>query len=423
MATGFGARREDCSDRLLVVADGLHYGGDSRSSPTGTTMCVPWTVPGMPSPTFSDARPRLGEPKAALETPIVVADLDTVDRNLHRYSELAAEHDVALRVHTKAHKIPELASRQQALAPDGVLCQKLGEAEVMARHGIDDILLVCPVVDPTKVERVVWLSEKCNRFAMMVDGPGNVEPLADLARDRGTNVDIVMEIDAGLRRMGVQPDDAVAFGEDLDRLDGVHLRGILGHDAHLPFLADDEAELESLCAETARTLGETASGLEAELGLDDLVVTSGASATAPYMAAQDAITELDPGRYVFNDTDTLLRAPHVDVTDCALTVVTTVIARPSEDRAICDAGSKTISYNTDAPDPVAVGEHEVGFPGRSSEHGHLDVSDAPEIRVGDRLEFIVPNAYGPINLHDVIPVLSDGEVCDLWAVAARGKDK
>lgn len=378
----------------------------------------------MSTPTFSDARPRLGEAKSDLETPVVVADLAGVERNLTRYANLADEHDVGLRVHTKAHKIPELARWQQEIRPDGVLCQKLGEAEVMIRDGIDDILLVCPVVSETKLERVVWIAERCERFTMMVDGPRNVHPLDEVAGRNGTTVDVVMEVDAGLHRMGVKPgDEAVAFGEQLDSLEHVSLHGILGHDAHLPFVAENEAHLEELCADTAATLGETADRLESEVGFEDLQVTTGASATAPYMAKQPAVTELDPGRYVFNDVDTLLRAPHVEKADCTLTVVTTVIAKPDADRAICDAGSKTISYNTEAPDPVPVGRDDVGFPGRSSEHGHLDISDATDVEVGDRLEFIVPNAYGPINLHDTIPAVRDGEVRELWNVEARGKDK
>jgi D-serine deaminase-like pyridoxal phosphate-dependent protein len=378
----------------------------------------------MTTPTFSDARPRLGEAKTDLETPVVVADRDGVERNVHRYADLAEEHDVDLRVHTKAHKIPELARWQMDVRPDGVLCQKLGEAEVMVRDGIDDVLLVCPVVTESKLERVVWLAEKCEQFAMMVDGPGNVEPLAAVAAAHDTTVDVVIEIDAGLRRMGVRPgDEAVAFAEHVAGLEGVSIHGILGHDAHLPFVAEDETHLAELCADTAGDLGSTADRIESEVGVADLAVTSGASATAPYMAEQDAITELDPGRYVFNDVDSLVRAPHVEKADCALTVVTTVIAKPTEDRAICDAGSKTISYNTDAPDPVPVGRDDVGFPGRSSEHGHLDVSEADDVEVGDRLEFVVPNAYGPINIHETIPAVSDGEVRELWTVEARGKDK
>lgn len=377
----------------------------------------------MTGPAFSDALPRLGEPAADLETPAVIADLDAVERNMHSFANLADEHGVALRVHTKAHKTPELARRQQALAPDGVLCQTLGEAEIMVRHGIEDVLLVCPVVSRSKLERVVWLAEKCSHFAMMVDEPANLEPLAGVAAERGTTVDVVLEVDVGLRRMGVQPAAAVEVGERIRDAEGVALHGILGHDAHLPYIADDEAELASLCADTAATLGETADDLRSALGVSELTVTSGHSATAPFMAEQDAITELDPGRYVFNDADLLRRGPHVSLEDCALTVLTTVIARPTDDRAICDAGSKTISYNTDAPDPVATGDAAVGFPGRSSEHGHLDVSDAPDVAVGDRLEFVVPNAYGPINVQDVLPAVADGRVRELWTVAARGMDK
>lgn len=377
----------------------------------------------MTTQTFSEARPRLGEAKADLETPVVVADIDAVERNLQRYADLAVDHNVELRPHTKAHKIPELAFRQQELTPGGILCQKLGEAEVMVRDGIDDVMLVCPVVSESKLGRVVWLAEKCERLAMVVDGPGNVDPLSRIAAAHGAPLNVVMEIDVGLERMGTGPgDEAVAFGEHVHELDGVRLSGLLGHDAHLPFVAEDEGELERLCADTAAQLGSTADRLADEVGIGDIEITSGATATAPYMAAQDAITEIDPGRYVFNDVDILLRAPHVELDDCALTVLTTVIATPTEDRAICDAGSKTLSY-TDAPNPVPKGRDDVGFPDRSSEHGHLDVSDAPDVGVGDRLEFVVPNAYGPINLHDTIPVLRDDEVRDLWNVEARGKDR
>lgn len=377
----------------------------------------------MSTPAFSDAPPRLGEPVSSLETPVVVADLDVVERNLERYADLASTHGVDLRVHTKAHKIPAIARRQQALAADGVLCQKLGEAEVMVRDGIDDILLVCPVVTESKLERLCWVAERCERFAVMVDGPGNLDPVARTAASRGTTVEVVMEVDAGLGRMGVRPgDDAVSFAETVRDRDGVTLRGLLGHDAHLPFLAEDEAELEALCAETAAELAATADRLVDETGVAEPAVTTGASATAPYMAAQPGVTELDPGRYVFNDVDTLLRAPHVDRGDCALTVHTTVISRPAPDRAICDAGSKTISY-VGSPDPVPVGRDDVAFEGRSSEHGHLDVTDAPDVEVGDRLAFVVPNAYGPINIHETLPGVRDGRVEECWHVEARGKDR
>lgn len=386
-------------------------------------MWTAGTVRGMSTPTFSDARPRLGEPVSALETPVVTANLAVVERNLARYADLAADNDVALRVHTKAHKIPELARRQQARAPDGILCQKLGEAEVMVRDGIDDILLVCPVVSESKVERLCWVAERCDRFAVLADGPGNVDPLAAVAARRDQTIEVVMEVDAGLGRMGVPPgDEAVAFADHVRDLDGVVLRGLLGHDAHLPFLADDEADLEALCAETAADLAATADRLADEAGVEDPTVITGASATAPYMARQPGVTELDPGRYVFNDVDTLLRAPHVEQSDCALTARTTVISTPTADRAICDAGSKTISY-VGSPDPAPVGRDDIAFVGRSSEHGHLDISEASDISVGDRLEFIVPNAYGPINIHELLPAVRDGHVEELWNVEARGKDK
>jgi len=140
------------------------------------------------------------------------------------------------------------------------------------------------------------------------------------------------------------------------------------------------------------------------------------------MANHDVVTELDPGRYVLNDADLLANDPGVEIDHCGARFHTTVIARPAEDRAIVDAGSKTISY-VDGPDPVPVGRDDISFFRKSSEHGFVDVSEAEEpVEVGDRLEFVVPNLWAVANIHDVLPGVRDGVVEEVWHVEARGKD-
>ncbi|MFB6299915.1 MAG: alanine racemase [Halobacteriales archaeon] len=375
----------------------------------------------MSIPTFAETQPTLGTPKDKLETPAVVADLDVVDRNLNHVAEMADTAGVDVRPHVKAHKIPAIARRQESLYGPGVLSQKLSEAEVMVRCGVEDLVLVCPVVSEAKLERVLWLADHTDRFAMVVDCPGNIRPIARMAADRGTTIELILEIDVGIGRMGVEPgEDVKRLAELVNDTTGVTLRGILGHDNHVPGSAMTTAEYESECTAIAEQLERVVALIE-ETGTAVETVITGASSTARYMAEQPVVTELDPGRYLFNDASLLATRPEVTKTDCALTVVTTVISRPAPDRAIVDAGSKTLSY---VDDPPAVPKHrdDIDFYNRSSEHGWIDVSDAPDIAVGDRLEFIVPNAYGPINIHETLPGIRDGGVAETWNISARGKD-
>lgn len=374
----------------------------------------------MVNPTFTDMRPELGQSVTDLETPVVVADLDAMERNLERFRELADAHGVTVRSHTKAHKTPAIARRQEEVFDGGVLCQTLSEAEVMARYGIEDVLLVCPVVSEEKLDRLCWVADHVDHFATLADERAHIAPLQVAAARNDTTVTVVLEVDVGLGRLGVETGDAaVDLGQFVREQSGLAFEGILGHDGHAPYIASTDDELEELCAGIAADLEATVDALEGA-GIPVERVTSGASATAPLMAAEDVVTELDPGRYIFNDA-TLLEQGAVDRADCGATVLTTVIGRPTEDRAIVDAGSKTLSY-VDGPDPVPVGRDDVSFYRKSSEHGFVDVSGDDDVAVGDRLEFVVPNLWAVANLHDTLPGVRDGRVEEVWHVAARGKD-
>ncbi len=376
----------------------------------------------MSMPTFADMRPELGQPVADIETPAVIADLDVLERNIERYQALAAEHEVTVRSHTKAHKTPAIARRQAAAFDGGILCQKLSEAEVMARHGIEDILLVCPVVSEPKLERLCWVADHVEHFATVIDGRANAEPLQAAAAKHGVTINTVVEVDVGLRRIGVDPgEDAVDLVEFVAAQSQLDFDGLLGHDGHVPYVASTEAERTEGCREVAADLERTVEALtNAGFSVDRVI--SGATATAHLMADESVVTELDPGRYVMNDAALLEQRNDVTAADCSARFLTTVIARPTANRAIVDAGSKTISY-IDSPDPVPVGRDDVRFFRKSSEHGFVDVSEATDpVSVGDRLEFVVPNLWAVMNLHDILPGVRDGRVEEVWRVEARGKD-
>jgi D-serine deaminase-like pyridoxal phosphate-dependent protein len=377
----------------------------------------------MPTPTPADAGPELYDRISELETPALVVDLDAMDRNVALFTEFAEDHDVRLRSHVKTHKIPELAHLQHERSDGGgILCQKPSEAEVMAAGGIDDIYLSYQVVGERKLDRLVALSEKVEEFATTVDSPGNVLPLQDAAARHDATVHAVLEVDPGMGRTGVPLGEAaVEMAELVDEQPNLVLDGIMSYEAHVKSDADTESELARLCAEMMDATQETVDRIEdAAIPVEEVKV--GGTATSRYSGTHPVVTEINPGMYPFNDVGELRnRHWEVEKADCAATVIATVISAPTGDRAVCDAGSKTISMDTSRM-PVPKYRDDVEYVNYSEEHGWLDTSAVPGgLDVGDRVEFIVPHVCTSINLHDTLLGVREGRVEEIWNVQARGK--
>jgi D-serine deaminase-like pyridoxal phosphate-dependent protein len=371
-------------------------------------------------------KPELYEPKSNVETPAVFVDLDAMERNMTDYAEFAIEHDVALRSHVKTHKIPDLAHRQQELpAGEGVLCQTLSEVEVMAQSGIDDIYLSYMVVEESKLDRLIWLSDKLDSFATTVDSRANLDPIREAARRHDATVDVILELDVGLNRVGVEPGErAVQLAKTIDEAPEVRFAGIMAYEAHVAMEADGKAELERLCLEAMDTIEAGVEEIE-NAGVPVEEVKVGGTTTSKFSGKHPVVTEINPGMYPFNDVGELQRR-NFELTkyDCALTVASTVISKPTEDRAIVDAGSKSISLDIDGLQPIPKHRDDVTYEGASEEHGWIDTSDSETpIEVGDRIEFIIPHVCTTVNLHDSIVGVRDDRVEEVWEVQARGKVK
>ncbi len=374
----------------------------------------------MPTPTPVELVPRIGEPVREIETPAIVADLDIMEANMARYDRIAAEHDVNLRSHIKTHKIPDIAHRQVALSTgNGILCQSLGEVEVMAQNGIEDIYLSYMVVQPTKLDRLLWLSEKLPAFATTVDCRGNVDPLQAAAAERGVTVDVVLELDIGMGRVGATLDEIAEFGEYVAKQDNLNVTGLMCFEGHVKKGLETRDELEAACLEA---MDEVADGVErleeAGIPIDDVKV--GSTGTSRFSAKHDIVTEINPGMYAFNDANVMALPIGVGSEDCALRILTSVISTPAPDRVIVDGGSKTISMDTSTA-PAAVGRDDLEYTNYSEEHGWIDAEPGHGLSVGDRLTFIAPHVCTTINQHDTLIGVRDGVVEEVWSVQARGK--
>ncbi|MFW5948951.1 MAG: alanine racemase [Halolamina sp.] len=372
--------------------------------------------------TSDEMGPRIGESVDDLETPVLLVDVDAMERNVREYAAVADEHDVDLRSHVKTHKNAELAAREVELTGDvGICCQTLGEVETMARNGIDDVYLSYQVVGESKLDHLCWLDGKVDALATTVDSVATIDALADAAERNDRTLHTVLEVDMGLNRTGVAPDDAPALARRIDDADGLVFDGLLAYDAHVKSEASTETEFEERCWDAMDLAESVVDDIEAA-GIEVPEVKVGGTATSRYSARHPVVTEINPGMYPFNDVGELeLRPWEVSKADCTASVLTTVISVPDEDRLVVDGGSKTFSL--DKPQmPVPTHRDDVEYVNASEEHGWIDTSESEEtFEVGDRLAFIVPHVCTTVNLHDLIVGVRDGEVADLWEVQARGK--
>ena len=376
----------------------------------------------MPLPTPADSHERLYEPTDRVDTPAVLVDLDVMDENLDRYADFADEHGVRLRSHVKTHKTPALAHLQDRRTGGGIVCQTLGEVEVMAAAGLDDIYLTYMVVGERKLDRLTRVAATVDRFATTVDGPGNVRPLQEAAARRGVTVNTVLELDTGMGRVGASYADAAERAELIAEQPNLDFGGVMAYEG-MVFGEDDvrtSAEYETRCFEVMDEVQRAVEEIE-DAGIPVEEVRVGSTATSLYSGKHPVVTEINPGMYIFNDGRLVEDSPDVSPENCALTVASTVISTEAEDRIVVDAGSKSIARDVGLP-PLAVGHEGLDYFTASEEHGWVDTSDCEEsFAVGDRIEWIPPHVCTTVNLHDTLVGTREGRVEDVWNVQARGK--
>lgn len=345
-----------------------------------------------------------------LDTPAVLIDLDKVEANLARAQDYANAHGLALRPHIKTHKLPELAERQVELGAVGITCQKLGEAEVMADHGLDDILITYNLMGRPKLERLAALMRRA-RIAVTVDSEEVARGLDEAMRAAGLRLPILIECDTGAKRCGVQePDDAVALAAAIDGLPGLRFEGLMTYPAR------------GATAATAAWIDAAKERLAAR-GLEARTVSTGGSPDLYRAHEVGAATEHRPGTYVYSDRSQVA-AGLGTLDDCALTVLTTVVSRPTEGRVILDAGSKTLSSDTLGMDGfgLVVGYPQLRLAAFSEEHGHVECGDAnARPALGERVIVIPNHACVVSNLHDTVYGVRGDRVERAFAVAARGR--
>ena len=359
------------------------------------------------------------QPIEDLPTPSVLVDLDVLERNVRAMQERAREAGVKLRPHAKTHKSPEVARLQLLAGANGLTLAKTSEAEVFAALGFDDVFVGYPVYGADKARRLLALFDRI-RLRVGVDSVDGAKSIGDTFHAARRRLPVRLKIDCGYHRVGVPPEKAVETARKIAELPGLVLDGVFTHggQGYAGRTPEEVAEVGHL---EGRVVAEAAESIRAS-GLPVEDVSLGSTPTVRSALSERGVTECRPGTYVYNDFSQV-QLGSARLEDCAMTILATVVSAPASDRAVCDAGSKTLSSDPLRPSGAGHGQL-LGRKSRiarlSEEHGVIAVEPGEAFRVGERIRILPNHACIVSNLHDRLVAVRSGRVEGQITVAARG---
>ena len=350
-----------------------------------------------------------------LDTPFLWVDLDTMEENIRSLSGYLRRAGVNWRPHTKGIKVPAIAHKLIDAGAIGVTCAKLGEAEVMSKAGIRDILIASQIVGIQKYRRLVELCRHAD-VKIAVDCDATIPGLCEAAMSAGVEIGVVVELDSGMNRAGIQPGEpALELSRLVYESEGLRYKGLMTWEGHTVRMEDPDLKRKEIEKSLQKLLDTVDLCRQAGLPVD--IVSCGGSATYTVASGMRGITEIQAGGAIFCDVTYKKWGAE---TEPALFVRSTVTSRPVPERIICDAGFKAMPGWLNSPQPVGLPHAEMKP--ASAEHGIIHLAKPNRsIKVGDALDFIP--AYGDITvfLHDHLYGVRNGVIEVIWPIAGRGK--
>ena len=370
----------------------------------------------LPTPLAPDVSLPIATLDGRLDTPAILVDLDIVDANIARMAAFARRTGLALRPHIKTHKSLAMARRQMEAGAVGVCCATASEAEVLIMGGVRDVLLAYPLVGAAKFARIAPLFDR-GELTLVTDSKSVTADYRQLAQNIGRPISIIVEVDSGMNRVGIDPRSVVEVVKDVTRGNDLTFRGIMTHAGH-SHDAKDQLGVEAVARQEAAVMGAAREELEAA-GFDVPVVSAGSTITAPYLKSADGITEIRPGTYIYNDLRTL--GTYACTADTLAASALASVVSLEGDRVTIDAGSKTLTMSRDGGFGFGHLRDQPAsrFTRLSEEHGVLSLPDAQaHLAVGDRVEVMPIHVCVWMDLQPEIYGIRNGQVVERIAVEA-----
>ncbi len=363
----------------------------------------------------------IGMALADVDTPALLVDLDVFEANLRRMSDAARAANVRLRPHAKTHKCAKIALQQVALGAVGVCCQKVSEAQALVDNGVNDVLLSNQVVGRTKIERLHALHSAAS-VTVCVDDAGNVDEIARVFDDSARPMDVLVEINVGANRCGVEPGrQAVELAQHIATKPGLRFAGLQAYQGSAQHLRTHAARGQAI-ANATDLASQTVSMLK-EAGLSCDTITGAGTGTFGFEASSGVYTELQCGSYIFMDADYArnqdddggFKHPFAH----SLFVYASVMSKPEATRVIVDAGLKAISM--DSGMPLCADDPHATYSRPSDEHGNLAFANESScLSLGDKVRLVPGHCDPTVNLHDWYVCVRGERVEALWPIVARG---
>ncbi|MCL1973861.1 MAG: DSD1 family PLP-dependent enzyme [Bacteroidetes bacterium] len=359
----------------------------------------------------------IGMAKEQIPTPALILDLDIFQANLQRMGAFFSG-PVKLRPHIKTHKCPIIALEQIRAGAIGITCAKLSEAEVMAEHGIRDILIANQVAGYGKPERLAALADGID-IKVAVDNKANIDDLGRAALDFGSRIGVVIEVNVGNDRCGSRSfEETLDLAHHISAKKGLIFKGVMGYEGHCVFTADKTAR-STACRSANKILVDSAEMLRSH-GFEVEIVSAGGTGTYDMSGIYPGITEIEAGSYLFMD-GCYSGIMGNDLFRPALWVLSTVISKPEPGLALIDAGMKSLTHEFGLPQPLLSG---AVLKGLSEEHGRLALlPEADYLKVGDLVYIWPSHGCTTVNLHDRYCVVKNNRLVAVWEIACRGKSQ
>lgn len=363
--------------------------------------------------------------KFDLDTPCLVLDMDVLERNLQKMQVAVERAGKHLRPHAKTHKCSALARRQIDAGAIGVCVAKVSEAEALVKAGLDSsILITGPIVTPGKVDRLVGLLSVSPSLMVVVDHPRSMALLDAALRASGMSMDVLLDVDVGLNRTGVQPPDALSLAEQINACPTLRLAGIQAYAGQVQHIRsyDVRKEASHQCLQEAVHIFRD---LQAAVSTCTIFSASG-TGTFDIDLTIPEVSELQAGSYACMDTEYLdIGSADNDTRfisfDPALRLLTTVVSTNHEGFVTVDAGLKALYRDGGIPQVLTPEYCALEYDWFGDEYGRIvgaDNSGLPPL--GTVLELVTSHCDPTINLFDRYFLARGDQVTGAWSIDLRG---